>query len=374
MNTIGIALAGFGAIGRIHHLAYRDIPLYYPGQLPEIRLEGVLRSSAESSRKTAEAEGFVKGYASFEEILEDPQVHIIDLVTPNYMHKDQILQALRAGKHILCEKPLALNGSEADEILKEVKISTSQVGMVFNYRFVPAIMKARELIDQGRLERFTPSGVSTFIRAIRIPAALQLADEFQQIRRGALADLGVHVLDLLNYLLGDFDSIRAETQTYIKERPVPGEKGRMEKVTVDDAAWLQCTLSSGGKGSVEVSRFATGTLDELNITIYGSRGALRFNLMDPGFLYFFEEVNKSNGWCRLETMQHYPGAALPNPRSVIGWPRFHLENQYRFLKALEEKKAFAPGAYEGARAQYVLDAAYASALSRRNEKVKKILP
>ena len=373
MSKIGVALAGFGSIGRIHLLAYKDMPLVYPGKLPGIRMRGVLRSSREQAEKTAAEEGFERGYSSYEQILEDPEVDVIDLVTPNYLHKDQIIRALRAGKHVLCEKPLGLNGAEADEILHEADSSACRVGMIFNYRFIPAIVKAKALIDQGRLGQVYSFRGEYFHTGYQNPSRpYSWRMDFARSGGGALADLGVHVLDLLSSLLGDFRSVRADLQTYIRDRPLPGDSGKTEAVTVDDAAWLQCTLASGAKGSVEVSRFATGTLDDLNLTVYGSKGSFQFRLMDPGFLYWFDQEQKAGGWTRLETMQHYPGAAIPNTRSVIGWTRFHLENQYRFLEALEEGKPFSPGVLEGAKAQYILDAAYASGASGREEPVQAV--
>ena len=373
MNKIGIAMAGFGSIGRIHNLSYRDIPLFYPGVLPELDMAGVLCSSPESSRKCAEAEGFRKGYARYEEILKDPEVDIVDIVTPNYLHKEQIIRALEAGKHVLCEKPLALNGDEAAVILTAAQRSDRQVGMIFNYRFIPAVRRAKELIAEGRvgdIYSFRGEYFHTGYQNPNRPHSWRMDRTLSG--GGALADLGVHVIDILHYLLGDFSTVRADLSTFIKERPLPGDGGTRAEVTVDDAAWLQCSLCSGGKGSIEVSRFATGALDDLNITVYGSKGAFRFRLMDPNFLYWFEEANRESGWTRLETLQYYEGAKIPHPRSVIGWTRFHMENQYSFLKAMSEDRLFAPGAGDGVRAQFVLDAAYRSGGSGREEPVRQI--
>ena len=368
MEKLGIALVGFGSIGRIHLLAYQDIPHYYPGVLPAIDLVGVLRSKPGSADVTAKENGFRKAYSSFDEVLKDPEVQVIDLVTPNYLHKDQILQALEAGKHVLCEKPLALNGTEAREILAVSKKSKARVGMIFNYRFIPAIQKAKAIIDEGRIGQVYSFRGEYFHTGYQDPnRPFNWRMDFDRSGGGALVDLGVHILDLLRFLLGDFSTVRADVQTFIKERPTGDPSGTRAKVTVDDAAWLQCTLVNGAKGSVEVSRFATGTLDDLNVTIHGSKGSLMYKLMDPGYLYFYDEAQKNNGWSRLEPMQHFPGAKIPNPRSVIGWQRFHTENQYQFLKALHQGLPFAPDSHDGTQVQLILDAAYKSAESGREE-------
>jgi predicted dehydrogenase len=361
MNKIVIGMAGFGSIGRIHQMAYADIPYIYPGKLPEIYLKGVCRSTFEGAKTTATLSGFDKAYRDYDEVLADPEVDVIDLVTPNSLHKEQILKALAAGKHVLCEKPLVLDASEAVLLEKAAEKSNVRVGMIFNYRFIPAIMKAKELIEAGLLGdvySFRGEYVHTGYQNPEKPYSWRM--NFDESGGGALADLGIHVIDLVRFLLGDFFSVRADLKTYINERPLPDGSGKMGKVTVDDAAWMQCRLVSGGLGSIEVSRFATGALDDLNLTVYGSRGSFSFKLMDPNFLYWFDQLKPGQGWSRLETLQTYEEAKIPAPRSVIGWTRFHTENQYSFLKSLQEGSAFSPSLKDGAVAQYVLDAAYKS--------------
>jgi predicted dehydrogenase len=134
---------------------------------------------------------------------------------------------------------------------------------------------------------------------------------------------------------------------------------------VDDAAWLEVCLQSGGIGTIEVSRFATGALDDLNLEIYGEKAALMFRLMDANWLYWFDATRAGGpmeqGWVRLETVQHYPGAALPPPRSIVGWTRTHAENQYSFLAAVSRGETSQPGVLDGLRCQLIMDAAFRSA-------------
>ena len=138
-------------------------------------------------------------------------------------------------------------------------------------------------------------------------------------------------------------------------------------MTVDDAAWLQVRLKNGALGTIEASRFSTGVLDELRFEICGEKGALRFNLMDANYLYWFDASRKGGafggdqGWQRLDTVQQYPGASIPPARAILGWQRTHAENQYQFLKAISEGKTPQPNVFDGLRTQFVLDAAYLSA-------------
>jgi predicted dehydrogenase len=184
---------------------------------------------------------------------------------------------------------------------------------------------------------------------------------------GALVDLGSHVIDLVRHLLGEFAAVRGTLQTYIDSRPVSKNSKDREAVTVDDAAWLEVRMRDGGIGTIEVSRFATGALDDLNIEIYGEKAAMMFRLMDANWLYWYDaarpggSMGGERGWTRLETVQHYPGATLPPPRSIVGWTRTHAENQYSFLAAVSRGETSQPGVLDGLRCQLIMDAVYRSA-------------
>ncbi len=378
MNKIGIGLAGYGAIGKIHTLCYKELDMLYPGQLPEVDLAAVCTSKPETAQKAAQDGGYRRWFSDLSELIRRDDVTIVDCALPNFAHKAVLLDAIAAGKHIYCEKPLAVNGTEAREIAKTAAEAGVQVGMTFNYRFIPALMRAYQLIREGALGaiyRFRVEYFHTGYQDPERPLSWRMTKE--KSGGGALVDLGSHLIDLLRHLLGEFDSLQAFMQTYITERPV--KRGAQEKgvVTVDDAAWLQIKLKTGAMGTLETSRFATGALDDLRIEICGEKGALRFDLMDANWLYWFDASQKGGppgrdgGWVRLETVQHYPGASIPSPRAILGWTRLHAENQYTFLKAVTEGKTPQPNIIDGLRTQLVLDAAYASAESGNWVKVEQ---
>lgn len=376
MKKTGIVIVGYGYIGKIHTLALRQLPLIYPDTASDFELVGICMRSEEKAKRAAKEAGCPKWYSAYEEVLEDDEVSVVDLVTPNHLHLAMIEQAIRKGKHVLCEKPLTVTRTEAEAVVKAVQTSDVSLGMIFNYRFAPALMKAKEMLDKGLLGRIYNFRGEYYHTGYQDPERpLTWRMDFSKSGGGALVDMGVHVIDLVRYLLGDFDSVQAMTETYIAERPL--EKGSMAKgkVSVDDAAWLNVRLKSRAVGSIEVSRFATGALDDLNITVYGQKGALRFSLMDANFLYWFDSaVGKPDpglaGWQRLETGQGYPGTKLPNPRSIIGWTRFHTENLYRFIRSVKDNTAFSPNEIDGYEAQAVLQSAYESATSGSWSKVK----
>ena len=368
MEKIGIGLIGYGAIGKIHTLCYKDLEMYYPGQLPAIDLAAVCTSKPETAQRAAKEGGYRTWFTDASALIHQDDVMIVDCSLPNFAHKTVLLESIAAGKHVYCEKPLALNGAEAREIAQAAAEAQVQVGMTFNYRFVPALLRAHELIQEGALGeiyRFQAEYLHTGYESPERPMSWRL--DKNKSGGGALADLGAHAIDLMRYLLGEFDAVQAMTHTYITERPLaPGaqEKG---PVTVDDAAWLHVRLENGAIGTIEASRFSTGVLDELRFEICGEKGALRFNLMDANYLYWFDVSRKGGvfggeqGWIRLDTIQHYPGASIPSPRAILGWSRTHAENQYRFLKAIVEGNTPQPNIIDGLRTQFVLDAAYTSA-------------
>ncbi|PIE34268.1 hypothetical protein CSA56_07725 [candidate division KSB3 bacterium] len=368
MKKIGIGLIGYGGIGKIHTLGYKDIAMYYPGTLPEIDLAAVCTSRPKTAQKAAKEGGFRNWYTDHSALIQSDEVMVVDCSLPNFAHKAVLLEAVAAGKHVYCEKPLAMNGAEAREIAVAAEKAGVQIGMTFNYRFVPALQRAHELVRDGALGqiyRFQAEYLHTGYESPERPLSWRL--QHDKSGGGALADLGAHVIDLMRWLLGEFQSVQALTHTYITERPLAKGSQETGPVTVDDGAWLQVKLENGGIGTIEASRFSTGVLDELRFEICGEKGALRFNLMDANYLYWFDTSRKGGayggeqGWIRLDTNQNYPGASIPPPRAILGWSRTHAENQYTFLKAIAAGNSVQPSVCDGLRTQCVLDAAYTSA-------------
>jgi predicted dehydrogenase len=368
VESIGIGLVGFGFIGRVHTLCYRELPSFYPGALPRISRAAVCTSRPETARAAAAEGGYERWFTDVDALVRDGSVTVVDCCTPNGQHRQTLLAAVRAGKNVYCEKPLALNAAEAREISREVRRAGVSVGMTYNFRFVPALMRAKRMITDGMVgdiysfrAEYYHSGNSDPLK----PLSWRMKGELSG--GGALVDLGSHVIDLVRHLLGEIESVRAVTRIFTASRPTAPGSSTMGEVTADDAAWLQLKLARGVLGTLEVSKCATGSLDDLKLEVYGSKGALRFNLMDANWLYWYDAARAGGfqggdlGWTRLETVQHYAGAAVPAPRSIVGWTRTHAECQYAFLRAIAAGRKPEPGLDDGLRAQIVLDAAYESA-------------
>ncbi len=368
MDVLGVGLLGYGMIGRVHALGYRELPVLYPRRLPPVRLSAVCTSRPETAEAAAAEAGFAAWCTDIATLAERRDVDVVDCTLPNHLHRAALLAALRAGKPVYCEKPLARNDAEAREIASAARAAGVPVGVGFNYRFVPAIARARQLIQDGALGdvyTFRAQYLHSGYQDPQRPMSWRLRRE--QAGGGASMDLGSHAIDLIRFLLGEFQTVCARLHTFVSARPVRRDAEETEAVTVDDAAWLQVRLESGALGTVEVSRFATGAVDDLRLEVHGRCGALRFSLMDANWLYWYDATRRAEplggerGWTRLETVQHYPGAAVPPARAILGWTRTHAESQYAFLRAVVDGAAPQPDIIDGLRAHLVLGAAYASA-------------
>jgi len=367
-DSIRLAMTGYGVIGRVHSLNYRQLPIIYGAHIPAPVFQRVATSRRETATAAQQEAGFLHGGTNLEEAAVADDVDMVDVNVPNHLHLPVVEAALGAGKAVYCEKPLAESVSSARSIARAVAASGSPFGMVFQYRFVPAILRAKQLVDEGRLGRVLTFHAEYLHSGYQDPnRPLSWRTNKDEGGSGALGDLGSHVIDLLRHLVGEFSAVQGQLETYVSERPVAKGADETAPVTVDDAAWFRARLHNGAVGTVEASRVATGTLDALRFRIHARKGAIHFDLMDPNFLYLYEEGRSGGayggekGWQRLETVSHYPGAAVPPGRGPLGWARAHAENQYRFIKAVSEGEEPAPGIVDGLRAQLVIDAVERSA-------------
>jgi predicted dehydrogenase len=364
MKTIGIALVGYGMIGKVHALAYRDIPNIYPDALPRIKLVSVCTTHEQSAQSAAHAGGFETWTMSLEELLSREDVDVVDVCVPNYAHRKVILGALRAGKSVIVDKPPACNATEAQEIAEATAAGKARLGMVFNYRFVPALMLAHKMIAEGALGtiyHFHFDLLHTGYQNPSRPMSWRLRRA--QSGGGALVDLGSHMIDLARYLLGEFAEVNATARTYVTERPASANSSKRDPVDVDDAAWVDAEMQSGAHGTLFVTRYATGAVDDMNVQIYGERGALKFSLQDGNVLNYFDAQAKAatQGWTRIHTGTNYEGAAVPPPRSILGWNRTHTENIYQFLRAFAQGQPFSPDVTDGLRVHQIIDRCYQTA-------------
>jgi predicted dehydrogenase len=367
-KTISIGLVGFGGIGKLHTVNWRNLHLYYPDLPVKINLRGAAARTQGTADQAVLQGGFEYGTTDYQELMDDPEINLIDICTPNNLHYPIFKTALSAGKHIYCEKPLAFNLKEAEEMLTLAEASDRVVQLAFNYRFIPAVMRAKQLIEEGFLGEvinFRAQYFHTGYLNPDKPMTWRLSQETSG--GGALVDLGSHVIDLMLYLAGPFKRIMAQTKTFIRQRPIRKGEKQQEAVSVDDHAQLLVELGAGGVGIVEVSRVAHGTTDDLNFEIHGSKGAIKFDVMDPNWLYVYDAGDKGeplggkNGFKQVQTMHSYPSNAIPGARSMVNAMSMHANSQYQMILATVGLQPASPTTRDGYLVQQVLDASYRSA-------------
>jgi predicted dehydrogenase len=362
-------MVGFGFIGKVHAHAYRSQRLFYDPTPVVPRLVGVCTSRPETAARAAEQGEFAFGTDRFEDLLGREDIHVIDVATPNHLHRDQVIAALRAGKHVYCDKPLAVALADAEAIVAEARARPEQShGMALHCRFVPATMRARELIAEGRIGRvyhFRAAYLHSGYEDPDRPLSWRLSRE---VGGGVLSDLGSHIIDLMAWLLGPYESVHASAETFIRERPLTTGSSQRAPVEVEDYVAFQTRMASGALGFVEASRFATGAQDQLEFAIYAEKGALRFDLMNPNWLAFYDatdapgDLGGERGFKLIECVQRYPKPnALPSPKLGVGWIRYHIHALHDFLSAVAEGRLGSATLWDGAYAQAV-DAAVRESL------------
>jgi predicted dehydrogenase len=372
MKQIGIGVIGYGGVARVHGLAYRSIPFHYGLPASTVNLVGIADVNARAAEAAANELKCSLWTTDYHELLRRQDVNVVDICVPNVLHEEIILAAATAGKHIFCEKPLAMNVEQGKRIVAAVEKAGVKHQLNFNFRFYPAISRARQLIDNGFLGRvFSFRGCfyrSSYINPDK-PLSWRLSKEIAG--SGALFDLGSHILDLIYYLLGDFGSVQATMDTLINERPVaPGskEKGPVE---VDDIVLMQVRMADNTLGSVEISRMGTGATNDMKIEIYGEKGAIRFSAEDPSWLEVYDvrdpdqPTGGMSGYRKIQTVGRFKEHKVPDWSMAPGFITTFVESQYKFLKAVSDDTQPALTFKDGLHVQEVMQAAMLSSDEKR---------
>ena len=366
MKTIGIGLIGWGFMGRTHTHALRDLALYYPDIDFRVKLAHVCSRRLEKAREAAELAGFARYTDDYRELLADPEVDVVSICTPNDQHEEMAIAALKAGKHVYIDKPLSVTFESAARIAEAAKNAPGSTRMVFNNRYTPAVMRAKELVDEGRIGDVL-SFQARYLHSGSIDPNKPIGWK-QQLQGGVILDLGSHALDLLTWMLGYPSKVFCKTRTLYPQRPT--RDGGTERALSEDQALMMLELPNGALGTVEASKIATGSNDELTLEIRGTKGALLWNAMDPNYVYYFDQtlpeqpLGGMRGFTQIESVARYPapgGTFLP-PKNSIGWDRGHTHCYYTFLDCVAHGRTPENGIDCGARLQKLMNS-----LIRSNE-------
>ena len=360
-EPLRIGVLGYRFMGKAHANALARLPMFFP-ETPEIERHTLVGRDEEALADAADRFDFTHTETDWEAAIDE--VDVFYNLGPNHVHAEPSIAALEAGVPVFCEKPLAPTVAEAEAMHEAAAEADVPAGIAFNYRFIPAIRYARNLIADGELgeiRQVRGRYLQDWLVDPDAPWAWRLDEELAG--SGTLGDLGAHTIDLANFLVGeevgDVDRVSGHLRTFVDERPVYDEDGDVEErrdVTVDDAYTAQVAYESGAMGSFEASRFATGHKNDHTIEVHGSKGSLRFSLERLNELELLDEDARGYETILVtDETDPYVDHWWP-PGHVIGWEHTFVHENYEFLKAVAEGGEFSPSFAEGYEVQRVLDA------------------
>lgn len=345
------------------------MPIYYDPVPVQTKLVAVADAIPEVAQHAIEQAGFESSTTDWRKLVSRDDIHIIDICSPNSLHAEQLLAGMASGKHVYCDKPLVVSEVDMARVAAALRDYRGVGQMAFQYRFFPATLRAKQLIDEGFVGNVI-SFRAAYLHSGSVDASKPMG--WKQLKSeggGVLQDLGSHIVDLMDHLIGPFASVLTQTRILYPERP--NLQGKMVPVEADDMMVMMAKLSNGTIGAIEASKIATGAEDELRFEIHGEQGALRFNSMDPNYLEAYDlraaesPLGGGRGWCKIACVQRYqkPGG-FPGPKFSIGWIRADTHCLYNFLEAVATGNEPKPSLADGLYLQQVLAVAEKSASSR----------
>ena len=372
MRKLGIGLIGTGFMGKAHAFAYRGAYAAFP-EIPEPHLRRIADVTADGALKAAQQYGFEKSSGNWRDVIEDPEVQVVSITTPNVFHKEMTLAAIAAGKHVHCEKPLSPNLADSTEMMKaaEAKGVITQVG--FNYIKNPMLKLAREMIAAGEL------GEITGFRGIHAEDYMHDSEQPYTWRLdpaggpGVVADLGSHIICMARYLLGPIAEVNADIRTIVKSRPAAAGASERRDVLVDDVARLLVNFERGCGGTLEATWVATGRKMHLAFEVTGAKGSLVFNQEHFNELHLYKASggSRANGFMKIESgPQHEPyGRFCVAGGHGLGFNDLKTIEMAEFLKGIGAGKANGPDFREALEIQKVVESAISSSRQRAWVKV-----
>jgi len=375
---IGIGMLGYAFMGKAHSNGYKKMPYIFwpPPAIPKL-----VKICGRTKEKVAE-EALRYGYGQYctdwHELIEDDAIDIFVNGGPNNVHAEPCIAAAKAGKHIVCEKPLARNAAEAKRMLDAAKKAKVKHLCNYNYRMVPALVLAKNLIADhklGKIFHFRARYLQEWIVDPQFPMIWRL--EKNLCGSGALGDLGSHIIDLARWLCAEPATVTATTQTFVKQRPSAEDPKKMCKVEVDDAFAATIEFENGAIGTLEASRFCPGRKNYEVIEVNGELGSLYFDLenMNNLHVYFAQEnVEETVGFHAInvtESFHPYYDKWWPHGH-IIGWENTFVHTAYNIVNAVINDQPLEPmvATFEdGYRNAVICDAILKSAQSGKKEKI-----
>lgn len=385
-KQLNIGMVGYKFMGKAHSHAYHDLPMFFPDKIKPVK-KVICGRNPEAVAQAAEQFGWEEYTTDWKELIERDDIDIIDINAPSDVHKEIAIAAAKAGKHVFCEKPLALTLEDSREMLQAVEEAGVKHMIGFNYRYTPAVMLAKKLIEEGRLGEiyhFRAWFLQDWIMDPDFPLVWRLQKDVAG--SGSHGDLGAHLIDLAHFLVGDMDEVVGMSETFIKERPMPenmtglsasGSKDAPKgKVTVDDATLFMTRFKNGALGSFEATRFAGGHRSTNSFEINGSKGSVIFDFerLNELQVYFTDDAEDVQGFRRVlvtDAVHPYAEAWWPAGHT-IGYEHTFIHSAVELMEAFEEDRQPNPSFVDGVKCQQVLEAVDLSIEKRQWIKVSDL--
>jgi len=378
-KTLNIGMIGYKFMGRAHSNAWLKADKFFDLKARPV-MQVICGRDRTGVSQAARRWGWNQFVTDWRDVVNDPAIDIVDINTPNDAHADIAIAAAKAGKAVLCEKPLALDVATAKRMTDAVK-KAGVINMVCHtYRRVPAIAQMKKMIaagDLGKIYHYRARYAQDWIVDPQFPLVWRLQGKVAG--SGSLGDIGAHVIDFGRYLVGEFAEICATLETFVKERPlmtaqdglVAKGSDKMGKVTVDDAALLIGRFKNGALANIEATRFALGRKNGIQVEVNGSKGSLVFDFEDMNRLKYFNNADPADrkGFRDIIVTEGggvhpYAGAWWP-PGHIIGYEHTFVHAMADFVNAVADKKPVQPDFQEGLANQIVLAAVEKSAKTHR---------
>ena len=377
-KKLNVGMIGYNFMGKAHSNAWRQAGKFF--DLPvDIELHSICGRNASAVEKAKTQLGWTKAVTDWREVVNDPAIDIVDITTPNDTHAEIAIAAAKAGKAILCEKPLGMDIPECEAMVDAVKKARVVNMVCHNYRRIPAIALAKRMIDDGilgdRIFHYRARYAQDWIIDPNFPLVWRLQSKIAG--SGTHGDINAHIIDLGRYLVGDIKEVSALMETFIKERPLLAEAGaglaakaskKMGKVTVDDAVSWIGRFKNGAIANLEATRFAYGRKNHITLEVNGSKGSIAFNFEDMNRLEYYnsEDPEDRRGFRSIlvtEGVHPYAGAWWPAGH-IIGYEHTFVNTFADFVKAVVSGKSVQPTFADGLANERVLAAVEKSAKTK----------
>ena len=379
MKTLNVGLIGYGFMGRAHSNAFAKVNHFFDLQ-HQVALKAICARDAAKVKAFAQRWGYESAETDWRKLIQRDDIDVIDIATPNNTHAEIAIAAARAGKMILCEKPLSMDGPEGKKMVDAIAKAKVPNMVWYNYRRVPAVTLAKQLIDEGRLGRifhYRAKFLQDWTINPDLPqggAALWRLD-VKAAGSGVTGDLLAHCIDTAIWLNGSVDKVSAMTETFIKQRKHT-LTGKVEKVGIDDACAFLARFTNGSLATFESTRYARGHKALYTFEINGEHASIFWDLHDLHRLQYFDhnDEGKVRGW-RCIHVSDGDQPYMKNwwvPGLQIGYAETFVHQVADFVKGLETGKPAGPSFKDGLATDYVTDAVLKSAKTHKWEKVKKV--